>query len=1127
MLALGAPAWAQNKPDTNASPASPKKEQTAKTKKSTKPDSSQKKAETPKPEAAKDAKEDARSKDPMSSGTFSGLRLRSIGPAFTSGRIAAFAVNPESRAEYYVAVASGGVWKTTNAGTTYTPVFDNQGSYSIGAVTIDPSNTSTVWVGTGENNAQRSVGWGDGVYKSEDGGKSWKNMGLKKSEHIGRILVDPRDSNTVYVAAQGPLWGPGGDRGLFKTTDGGKTWKNILQISDNTGVTDIALDPSNPDTIYAAAWQRRRHVFTMIAGGPESAFYKSTDAGATFRKITAGLPNGEDIGRIGIAVSPAEPNIVYLQMEAANGRGGIFRSTDRGASFERRNSANEPGMYYARIIADPKNPDRIYIMNVVPEVSDDGGRTLQRMSIRSVHVDIHDLWIDPKDTNYYLLGGDGGVYESFNRGENWAFKPNLPVTQFYDVAVDNSKPFYYVYGGTQDNSSMGGPSRTRNTTGIANSDWFITTGGDGFHSRVDPTDPNTVYAESQHGYLVRYDRRTGQSVGIQPKEGAGEAPLRWNWDSPLIISPHSHTRLYFAANRLFRSDDRGNTWKPISGDLTRQINKNALPVMGVVWPADAVAKSTSTSFYGNIVALTESPKKEDVVYVGTDDGLIQMTDDAGQHWTKYETFPGVPEKTYVSRLFASSHDASTVYASFENHKNADFKPYLLKSTDKGKTWTSISSNLPENGPVLAFTEDPVNPNLLFAGTEFGLFFTIDGGKKWTQLKGGLPTIAVRDLVIHPREGDLVAATFGRGFYILDDITPLRVLKPEMLAQAATIFPVKDTPLYMQARPQGQQGESFYSADNPPYGVVLTYYLNESLRSKKDLRHEAEREAAKKGQAPPYPTAEDFHAEEEEIPPALYFTVYDASGKAVRNVPVSGSKGLHRVTWNFRGASLEVASGPSRGGEDQGASRRGSGGGIIAMPGKYTARLFKSVNGTITELGTPVNFTVYTDEASSMKSEELAKLNEFQQKAARLSVAVGGAVQTANQTKTRLGAIRRALAEAPNADPRLLNMLDQLEGRLNMIQRNLTGDRVMETRQEPVPPSIQERVGSVMGNTRFSMNPPTQTDLDGYAIASKEFAQELEKLRTLVEVDLKKLEQGLDTAGAPWTPGRMPEWKSEQ
>ena len=838
---------------------------------------------TPEQPAAGD---ENRPRDPMSTPTFSGLRFRSLGPAFTSGRVIGFAVDPNNSARYFVAVASGGVWKTINNGTTWTPVFDREGSYSIGCIALDPKNPLTVWVGTGENNSQRSVSYGNGLYRSDDGGKTWKNVGLKTSEHIGRIAIDPKDSNIVYVAAQGPLWGPGGDRGLFKTTDNGKTWKNILNISENTGVTDVVIDPQNPETIYAASYQRRRHMFTLIDGGPESAIYKSTDAGATWNKVRAGLPT-TDMGRIGLAISPVDPNVVYATVEATDRKGGIFRSNDRGGSWERRNEFDAGAMYYARIVADPKDVDRIYVMNVFLMVSDDGGRTLRRLGEKSKHVDNHDIWIDPANVDHYLVGCDGGVYESYDRGAFWHFKSNLPVPQFYDVTTDNATPFYNVYGGAQDNYSFGGPSRTRSASGIVNSDWFVTQGGDGFRSQVDPEDPNTIYAELQHGVLVRFDKRTGERMGIQPQVGRNEDPLRWNWDSPFIISPHSHTRLYFAADKLFRSDDRGDSWKVISGQLSRALDRDKLPVMGKIWSMDAVAKNQSTAFFGNASALAESPKKEGLIYVGTDDGLIQITEDGGKNWRKVEKLPEVPELAYVSRIVASNHDANTVYVAIENHQNADFKPYLFKSTDAGRTWISIKSNLPANGPVWSIAEDHVNPNLLFVGNEFGLYFSIDGGQKWIQLRSGLPTIQVRDLNIQKRENDLVLGTFGRGIYILDNYTPLRLLKPEMLKQDGLLFPVKDALMYIQSQPLGGrgksfQGESFYTAENPPFGATFTYYLKEELKTKKTKRQEAERDAQRKNTAIAQPSSADFRAEEEEEAPAVIF-----SPSAIRQVASCG------------------------------------------------------------------------------------------------------------------------------------------------------------------------------------------------------------------------------------------------
>jgi photosystem II stability/assembly factor-like uncharacterized protein len=620
---------------------------------------------------------------PMSATTFSGLELRSIGPAINSGRVSDLAVHPDAHHIVYMATASGNLWKTVNAGITWEPIFDKEGSYAIGCVTLDPTNPNVVWVGTGENNSQRSVAFGDGVYKSLDGGQNWKNVGLEDSEHIGMIAIDPRDSNVVYVAAQGPLWRSGGERGVYKTTDGGESWERVLHISDDTGVNEVHMDPRNPDVLYASSYQRRRHVWTLIDGGPESAIYKSTDAGATWRKITEGLPE-VDMGKIGLTVSPADPDVIYAIIEAQRDKGGTFRSTDRGESWSKRSDyVSGSPQYYNELVADPKDPDRVYSMDTFLNVSLDGGKTFKRVGEKKKHVDNHAMWIDPDNTDHFLIGCDGGIYDTYDGGTSYRFFENLPITQFYRVSVDNSKPFYYVYGGTQDNNSMGGPSRTLNSSGISNEDWFITVGGDGYETAIDPTDPNIVYSQWQYGGLIRYDRASGEIVDIQPQEAPGEAADRWNWDSPLIISPHSPTRLYFASQRLYRSDDRGNSWTAVSPNLSRGIDPNSLPVFGNIQSIDAVAKNMSTSNYGNIVSLSESPLVEGLIYVGTDDGLIQVTEDGGASWREIDQVSGVPKMTYVSRLEASQHDGDTVYATFNNKKQGDFSPYVFVSRNRG------------------------------------------------------------------------------------------------------------------------------------------------------------------------------------------------------------------------------------------------------------------------------------------------------------------------------------------------------------------------------------------------------------------------------------------------------------
>ncbi len=1060
-------------------------------------------------------------KDLFSPATFAGLTLRSLGPALMSGRVVDLAVDPGNPARYFVAVASGGVWKTENAGTTFEPVFDAEASYSIGCVTLDPNNPHVVWVGSGENNSQRSVSWGDGVYKSLDGGKSWKNMGLKKSEHIGMIRIDPRNSNVVYVAAQGPLWGPGGDRGLYKTTDGGATWERVLHISENTGVSEVHLDPRNADVLYAVAYQRRRHVWTLINGGPESAIYKSTDAGKTWRKLTQGLPK-VDLGRIGLAVSAANPDVMYAIVEAMQDKGGVFRSRDRGESWERRNGyLSSSGQYYSELFADPKKADRVYSMDTYLMVSEDGGATWVRAGEKAKHVDNHALWIDPHNTDHLLVGCDGGIYESWDRAKTWQFKPNLPVTQFYRVAVGNDGPFYTVCGGTQDNNSQCGPARTTSRHGITNGDWFITQGGDGFVPAIDPDNPNIIYSEAQHGWIVRYDRVSGERVLIQPQEGAGDDPLRWNWDSPFIISPHNSKRLYFAAQRLFRSDDRGDSWVPVSGDLTRQIDRNRLKVMDRVWPADAVAKNASTSFYGNIVALDESPLVEGLLYVGTDDGLIQVSEDGGKIWRKIERFPGVPELTYVSSVLASRHEADTVYATFDNHKRADFAPYILKSRDRGRTWDSLVGNLKEPQVCYDVVEDHVDSRLLFLGSEFGVHFSPDGGASWIQLKG-MPTIAVRDIALQRQENDLVLATFGRGFFILDDYTPLRGITRAALEKEALLFPVKDALAYLESGRFGwgrkaSLGETFYTADNPPFGATFTYYLKEGLKTKTELRHEREKEAIKKKLDPPYPTLEELRAEESEEKPQIILTVRDAQGEVVRHLSGPTGKGFHRIAWNLR---YPAGTPPTAERQRDEEEEDNAGGGPLVVPGDYSVTLAKRVDGVTTVLGGPMTFRVTPLRLATLAAEDRAALLAFQKEAARLQRLVLGAVEVSRETERRLDAIVKALKETPAAAPELTDRAAQLRRTLEAINLVLRGDRVGERRNYPTPPSISGRVQNVVSAFWANTSAPTGTARESLRIAAEQFATVYAQLKQLVEVDLKGLERAMDEAGAPWTPGRL-------
>ncbi len=1072
-----------------------------------------------------DAKEEA--KDPIAKLSLNALKFRAIGPALTSGRISDFAVNPLNKSEFYVATSSGGVWKTINAGTTFEPIFDNKGSYSIGCITMDPNNTNALWVGTGENNNQRSVAYGDGVYKTEDGGKSWTHVGLKNSEHIGMIAIDPRNSNVVYVAAYGPLWSAGGERGLYKTTDGGKNWEAILTIDEHTGISEVHLDPCNPDVIYAVAHQRRRHVWTYLGGGPGSAIYKSKDGGSTFSKINIGLPDG-DLGRIGLAVSPVDSDTLYAIVEAQGDKGGFYRSTNAGASWERRNSYTSRGNYYQEIFCDPEDIDRVYSMDVYLQVTEDGGQTFKNLGERSKHVDNHALWIDPNNTDYYLVGCDGGIYESFDRGQTWKFMPNLPVTQFYKVAIDYAEPFYFVYGGTQDNYSLGGPSQTTTSHGIVNSDWYTTQGGDGFESQVDPKDPNIVYAQSQHGNLVRFDKKSGEKMGIKPRERKGEASYRWNWDAPLMISPHSHTRLYFAANKLFRSDDRGNSWTVISDDLSRQIDRNTLPVMGRVWPMDAVAKNSSTSQYGNIVALDESPVQEDLLYVGTDDGLIQVTEDSGQSWRKIEKFPGIPDRTYVNEVLASQHERNTVYATFNNHKNGDFKPYILKSTDLGNTWTSIASNLPERGSVYALAEDHVNKNLLFAGTEFGLFFTVDDGRSWKQLKAGLPVIAIRDIAIQKRENDLVLASFGRGFYVLDDYSPLRDFKSVIDQKEAHIFPVKKALMFVRSSPLGSlgtqskafQGENYFTAENPPAGATFTYYLKEGIKTLADKRKEKEKDLIKEKKPVPYPTYEQLKAEEEEETPFLIFSILDEENNVIRQLRAKASAGLQRMDWDLKYPGVD----PVRSSES--SPTRSSPSSTFVLPGTYKVFFSQSVNGEVTKLTDPVVFEVVTLANVSLPAEDRAELVAFQKKVRELSRAVTASTRILGEISEKIELYRAALKSVPVPDTDLISDIDSLEQKVKALEIEFRGDRTLQRADKDAVPGISTRIRSIAYEQSRSTSAPTQTQRDAYEIAAEAFEPVLAELKTIVSEDVAKIEKKLEGLGAPYTPGRLPEWKKK-
>jgi photosystem II stability/assembly factor-like uncharacterized protein len=1047
-----------------------------------------------------------------------GLKWRGIGPAFTSGRIADFAVNPDNPSEYFVAVASGHIWKTVNNGTTWDPVFDNYGAYSIGCLKMDPNNSNVIWAGTGENNHQRALGYGNGVFKSEDGGGSWVNMGLKDSRQIGMIAIDPRNSDVVYVAAEGSAWGPGGDRGLYKTVDGGANWEKVLEISENTGINNVVLDPVDPNIIYATSEQRRRRSFTKIGGGPESGLHVSKDAGKTWKKITTGLPSSH-IGGMGIAISPVDRNVIYLIIEAQDDNGGFYRSDNRGASFKKMSSHSSSGQYYNEIYADPIDVNTVYSVETVSQVSHDGGKTWKSMGNNNRHVDDHALWIDPKDTQHFIIGGDGGVYESFDGGKNYIFKSNLPVTQFYRVAVDNTEPFYWVYGGTQDNNSFGGPSQNTSRKGVTAGEWKTTLGGDGFWQAVDPDDPNIVYSEYQYGNVYRYDKKSGESILIKPQPNKDELTHRWNWDAPMMLSPHQGQTLYIAANKLFKSTDRGHSWETISEDLTRNEDRNQFPVMGKYWPSNAVVKDLSTSQWGTIVSLAESRVKEGLIYVGTDDGLIQITEDGGQNWFKVSSFPGVPEYTYVSDIMPSRFDENVVFASFNNLKADDFKPYLLKSVDKGRNWTSISNNLPENGSIHTIEQDFVNKDLLFVGTEFAFFVSIDGGNIWKKFTKGMPDIAVRDIAIQERENDLVIATFGRGFYILDDYTPLREINDSFLDKEAYIFPVADALMYVQTGSRYGQGSMPYYGENPDFGANFTYYVKEVPETIKAERLKKEKELFESGEKIPQPTLDELKTEERQQKPYFVFTIKDEMGNIVKEIFKPASKGVNRISWNLQYAGFNPISvdefNPTDNKNDWG---------FPVLPGKYSVMLDQVFDGERKHLAGPVEFKAVPLENTTLPIENRGDLVAFQNQLKELLMAMSGAEKYMGEMKKRIASVRQAVQNTPGVPFEMGAQTQKMAEKLDDIYFILDGTPAKASWEE-VPPAIMplnNRVQHVVWGMWGSTSEPTQTMKDNYAIVIEEFPPILNQLKEM-DAELKTMEKELDNMGAPWTPGRLPEF----
>ncbi len=1077
------------------------------------------------------AQDDESSEPGFNEATFAGLEFRSIGPAFMSGRISDIVIHPENQSVWYVAVGSGGIWKTENRGTTWETIFDDEDSYSIGSLAIDPNNPNTIWVGTGENVSGRHVGYGSGLYRSRDGGQSWESMGLEDSERIGMIRIDPRDSNTIFVAAQGPLWSGGGQRGLYKSTDGGETWRKVLgdglgnDDSDDryTGVSEVHMDPRNPDVMYAVSWQRMRSVAVLMDGGPGTGIHKSEDGGETWRELTSGLPD-ENMGKTGLAISPQNPDVIYATIELHNRTGGFWRSADGGETWEKRNDYLSSGTgphYYMELFASPHQFDRVYQMDVHLHVTEDGGENFTRLQHDTKHVDHHAMAFDPNDPNYILVGNDGGVYESYDLGETWRYVANMPITQYYKVAVDYDEPFYNVYGGTQDNNSQGGPSRTDNNVGIRNSDWFVTLFGDGHQSAVDPTNPDIVYAMWQQGNLVRYDRRTGEQVYIRPQAPEGEPPERYNWDAPIFISPHDSSTLLFGTQRVWKSEDHGDTWTAISPDLTRDEQRTRMPIMDRTWSYNASWDLYAMSMYNTIVNVSQSPLDEDLIYVGTDDGIVQVTEDGGENWRRIDRLPGVPNRFFVNDIKADLHDPDTVYVVVDDHKNGDFAPYILKSENRGRSWTSISSNLPERHILWRVVQDHVEPDLLFVGSEFGVFFTVDGGDNWTKLTGGTPNIPYRDLVIQTRENDLVGATFGRSFYILDDYTPLRFVTQDMLENDTVLFPVREADWYVPRRPlgcgepgcQGSQGDSFFVAPNPDFGAVFTYYLAEGLQTAEESRREAEKELEAENENVQFTDLATVIDEQREDAPAIVFAVRNQAGDLIRYVEAPVEAGFHRVAWDLRYPSLEAWVPREEGDDDDGGM------GVLAAPGTYSVSMHQRVDGVLTDLGQSQTFDVVSirnDPVLPGSSQE--QRIAFSQGVDELIRAADGTLHAIDRVSEELDAVKATLGRS-TADASLYEIADSIQERMLAQRDRLAGNQTRDIFKDWTDMSLMDR----MWHARFAPNSnaygPTPAQRESYEIGRRLYDDVVGNLTELVDVEYAALKEALDAADVPWTPGR--------
>lgn len=1007
------------------------------------------------------------------------LRWREIGPANMGGRIDDFAVVESGPSVVFVGTASGGVWKTTNGGVTWEAVFDHEAVSTIGDMAVAPSDPSVVWVGTGEANNRQSSSWGNGVYKSMDGGKTWTNVGLKDTHHIGRVVIHPTDVNTVYVAAAGRLWGPSRERGVYKTIDGGRTWSQSLFINEDTGVIDIAMDHQSPNIVYAATYQRRRTAFGFNGSGPHSALYKTVDGGTTWKKLTKGLPyeQGGETGRIGVHVYRSNPNIVYSILE--HRAGGVFRSEDKGETWTKMSETNPRPTYYSQIVIDPNNDQRIWVMGAPMYYSDDGGRNFRTNLVQRIHGDYHAMWINPANSDHMIVGSDGGIHWTYDRGRTWDYLNTLALGQFYEIGVDMRKP-YYICGGLQDNGSWCGPSATWHQQGITNEDWYRVGGGDGFYVQIDPTDYNIVYAESQDGNLFRRDLRTSESRNIRPEPKEGEPRYRFQWNSPIVISSHDPKTIYYGGNFLFKSTDRGDSWTKLGGDLTTGVERDKLPIMGKVPDRDTLSRHDGVQAFPTITTISESPIRPGLIWVGTDDGNLQVTRDDGKTWKNVvEKVPGVPKGTYVSRVLASRHAEGTVYATFDGHRSDDFKIYVFATTDYGESWKPLSDGIPNNnGIVNVIREHHRNPNLLFAGTEYGAYVSFDRGANWQKMKHNLPTVPVDDIAIHPRDNDLIFGTHGRSIWVLDDITPLEQLGDNVLSADLHLFDLRPATAWRIYGHKGSTGQKLFIAPNPPYGALISYYLKSKVEDKERVT----------------------------------ISILDKDGKTVRELEGTKNAGINRINWDLR-YTTPVEPTP----EQQQAVAAGliaGPRGPMVEPGDYTVKISvgkNEVSKTVKVEEDP-RITISASDRSP-RQQTLMKLYEMAKTANRGQRTVTGLrtqLTNALESWKRPGAptIAENIQKAAEA---LSKQVEEIAGKFVAPQQPLgaAGPPLTYT-----PPPLPQRIGRLMGAIDGYTAAPTPHQMEELGAISKSLSETMDKLGKLVQEDLANLNKMMNEAGIP-------------